>query len=146
PAFQGVGQRLGTEIESSKDEAATAALKTVELDAVLGGRTPEEETFETRLYQFNGANSNLQERALEVLQYLKVMGDPTVTLETTPGKSAEEFLLDENRPKDVALLDDGRVVEEETMETRLYQFNGANSNLGAERSAEEMLLNENRPK
>uniref|UniRef100_A0A1J3ISD7 Villin-2 n=1 Tax=Noccaea caerulescens TaxID=107243 RepID=A0A1J3ISD7_NOCCA len=129
--------------DTSQDESGTAAVKTVELDAVLGGRavqhrevqghesdkflsyfkpciipleggvasgfkTPEEEVFETRLYtckgkrairlkqvpfarsslnhddvfildtkekifQFNGANSNIQERAksLEVVQYLK---------------------------------------------------------------------------
>lgn len=191
PAFQSVGQRVGTEIwrienfqpvalpkseygkfymgdsyivlqttsgkggaylydihfwigkDTSQDEAGTAAIKTVELDAVLGGRAvqhrelqghesdkflsyfkpciipleggvasgfkkPEEEEFETRLYvckgkravrlkqvpfarsslnhddvfildtqnkiyQFNGTNSNIQERAkaLEVIQFLK---------------------------------------------------------------------------
>ncbi|WOH06479.1 hypothetical protein DCAR_0625907 [Daucus carota subsp. sativus] len=191
PAFQGAGQKLGTEIwrienflpvalpksdygrfysgdsyiilqtspgrggaylydihfwlgkDTSQDEAGTAAIKTVELDAILGGRAvqyrelqghesdkflsyfkpciipleggvasgfkkPEEEEFETRLYvckgkrvvrlkqvpfsrsslnhddvfildtkekifQFNGANSNIQERAksLEVIQFLK---------------------------------------------------------------------------
>ena len=191
PAFQGVGQKAGTEIwrienflpvplpksdygkfymgdcyvilqttqgkggnflydihfwigkDTSQDEAGTAAIKTVELDASLGGRavqhreiqghesdkflsyfrpciipleggvasgfkTPEEEVFETRLYvckgkrvvrikqisfarsslnhddvfildskdkiyQFNGENSNIQERAkaLEVIQLLK---------------------------------------------------------------------------
>ncbi|KAL9254368.1 Villin-2-like protein [Drosera capensis] len=191
PAFQGCGQRPGTEIwrienfqpvplpksdygkfysgdsyiilqtspgrggaylfdihfwlgkDTSQDEAGTAAVKTVELDASLGGRavqhrelqghesdkflsyfkpciipleggvasgfkTPEEEDFETRLYickgkrsvklkqvpfarsslnhddvfildtkdkiyQFNGANSSIQERAkaLEVIQFLK---------------------------------------------------------------------------
>ncbi|CAK7342596.1 unnamed protein product [Dovyalis caffra] len=163
PAFQGVGQRTGTEIwrienfqpvplpksdhgkfymgdsyivlqttpgkggaylydihfwigkDTSQDEAGTAAIKTVELDAVIGGRgvatgfkKAEEEEFETRLYickgkrvvrmkqvpfarsslnhddvfildtkakiyQFNGANSNIQERAkaLEVIQFLK---------------------------------------------------------------------------
>uniref|UniRef100_A0A1J3I126 Villin-3 n=1 Tax=Noccaea caerulescens TaxID=107243 RepID=A0A1J3I126_NOCCA len=129
--------------DTSQDEAGTAAVKTVELDAALGGRAvqhreiqghesdkflsyfkpciipleggvasgfkkPEEEEFETRLYtckgkravhlkqipfarsslnhddvfildtkekifQFNGANSNIQERAkaLVVVQYLK---------------------------------------------------------------------------
>ncbi|URD82046.1 Villin headpiece domain [Musa troglodytarum] len=190
PAFQGAGQKVGTEIwrienfqpvplpksdygkfysgdsyiilqttsgkggygydihfwigkDSSQDEAGTAAIKTVELDAVLGGRAvqhrelqgfesdkflsyfkpciipleggftsgfkkPEEQKFETRLYicrgkrvakikqvpfarsslnhddvfildtekkiyQFNGSNSNVQERAkaLEVIQHLK---------------------------------------------------------------------------
>ncbi|XP_047315379.1 villin-2-like isoform X3 [Impatiens glandulifera] len=191
PAFQGAGQRIGTEIwrienfqpvalpksdygkfysgdsyivlqttagkggaylydahfwlgkDTSQDEAGTAAIKTVELDAVLGGRAvqhrelqgfesekflsyfkpcivpleggvasgfkkPEEEEFEIRLYickgkrnvrlkqvpfsrsslnhddvfildtkekifQFNGANSSIQERAkaLEVIQYFK---------------------------------------------------------------------------
>ncbi|OIT28462.1 PREDICTED: villin-2-like [Nicotiana attenuata] len=191
PAFQGAGQRIGTEIwriedfqpvplpkseygkfysgdsyivlqttsgkggsymydihfwlgkDTSQDEAGTAAIKTVELDAILGGRAvqhreiqghesdkflsyfkpciipleggiasgfkkPEEEEFETRLYickgkrvvrmkqvpfsrsslnhddvfildskdkiyQFNGANSSIQERAkaLEVIQFLK---------------------------------------------------------------------------
>ncbi|MBA0846285.1 hypothetical protein Goarm_022954, partial [Gossypium armourianum] len=129
--------------DTSQDEALTAAIKTVELDAVLGGRAvqhrelqghesdkflsyfkpciipleggiasgfkkPEEEEYETRLYvcrgkrvvklkqvpfarsslnhddvfildtrnkiyQFNGVNSNIQERAkaLEVVQFLK---------------------------------------------------------------------------
>ncbi|KAL3625542.1 Villin-3 [Castilleja foliolosa] len=191
PAFQGAGQKIGTEIwrienfepvplpkpdygkffcgdsyiilqtsagrggaylydihfwlgkDTSQDEAGTAAIKTVELDAMLGGRAvqyrelqghesdkflsyfkpcimpleggvasgfkkPEEEEFETRLYickgkrvvrlkqvpfsrsslnhddvfildteekiyQFNGVNSNIQERAkaLEVIQFLK---------------------------------------------------------------------------
>ncbi|KAK9055494.1 hypothetical protein SSX86_026577 [Deinandra increscens subsp. villosa] len=191
PAFQGAGQRVGTEIwrienfqpvplpksdygkfysgdsyivlqttsgkggayfydihfwlgkDTSQDEAGTAAIKTVELDAILGGRAvqyrepqghesdkflsyfkpciipleggvasgfkeTEEEEFQTRLYtckgkrvvklkqvpfsrstlnhddvfildtkdkifQFNGANSNIQERAksLEVIQFLK---------------------------------------------------------------------------
>ncbi|XP_019166090.1 PREDICTED: villin-2-like [Ipomoea nil] len=191
PAFQGAGQKAGTEIwrienfqpvplpksdhgkfysgdsyivlqitagkggaylydihfwigkDTSQDEAGTAAIKTVELDATLGGRAvqhreiqghesdkflsyfkpciipleggvatgfkkPEEEEFETRLYickgkrvvrlkqvpfarstlnhddvfildtkdkiyQFNGENSNIQERAkaLEVIQFLK---------------------------------------------------------------------------
>ncbi|XP_031398722.1 villin-3 isoform X2 [Punica granatum] len=191
PAFQGAGQRVGTDIwrienfqpvplpksehgkfysgdsyivlqttsgkggaylydihfwigkDTSQDEAGTAAIKTVELDASLGGRAvqhreiqghesdkflsyfkpciipleggvasgfkkPEEEEFETRLYvckgkrvvrlkqvpfarsslnhddvfildtqnkiyQFNGTNSNIQERAkaLEVIQFLK---------------------------------------------------------------------------
>ncbi|KAL8493979.1 hypothetical protein ACS0TY_024960 [Phlomoides rotata] len=191
PAFQGAGQKVGTEIwrienfqpvplpksdygkfysgdsyiilqttsgkggsylfdihfwlgkDTSQDEAGTAAIKTIELDAVLGGRAvqyrelqghesdkflsyfkpciipleggvasgfkkPEEEEFETRLYvckgkravrlkqvpfsrsslnhddvfildtqhkiyQFNGENSNIQERAksLEVIQFLK---------------------------------------------------------------------------
>lgn len=191
PAFQGAGQKIGTEIwriedfqpvplpksdygkfymgdsyiilqtspgrggaylydihfwlgkDTSQDEAGTAAIKTVELDAALGGKavqhreiqghesdkflsyfkpcivpleggvasgfkTPEEEEFETRLYickgkrgvkvkqvpfarsslnhddvfildskdkiyQFNGANSSIQERAkaLEVIPFLK---------------------------------------------------------------------------
>ncbi|KAL8095390.1 hypothetical protein AgCh_036745 [Apium graveolens] len=212
PAFQGAGQKLGTEIwrienflpvalpksdygrfysgdsyiilqtspgrggaylydihfwlgkDTSQDESGTAAIKTVELDAILGGRAvqyrelqghesdkflsyfkpciipleggvasgfkkAEEEEFETRLYvckgkrvvrlkqvpfsrsslnhddvfildtkekifQFNGANSSIQERAkaLEVIQFLKE--------KYHEGKS------------DVAIVDDGKLQAE----------------------------------
>ncbi|RWR94773.1 villin-2 [Cinnamomum micranthum f. kanehirae] len=212
PAFQGVGQKVGTEIwrienfqpvplpksqhgkfymgdsyivlqttagkggsylydihfwigkDTSQDEAGTAAIKTIELDAALGGRaiqhrelqghesdkfltyfkpciipleggvasgfkTYQEEEFETRLYvckgkrvirlkqvpfarsslnhddvfildtekkifQFSGANSNIQERAkaLEVIQHLK--------------ETYHEGTCD------VAIIDDGKLVAE----------------------------------
>uniref|UniRef100_A0A7N0V1Y7 HP domain-containing protein n=1 Tax=Kalanchoe fedtschenkoi TaxID=63787 RepID=A0A7N0V1Y7_KALFE len=150
--------------DTSQDEAGTAAIKTVELDAVLGGRAvqhreiqghesdkflsyfkpcvvpleggvasgfrkAEEEEFETRLYvckgkrvvklkqvpfarsslnhddvfvldtknkiyQFNGENSNIQERAkaLEVIQYFK-----------------EKY---HDGKCDVAIVDDGKLVAE----------------------------------
>ncbi|KAF3486079.1 hypothetical protein F2Q69_00057693 [Brassica cretica] len=87
--------------DTSQDEAGTAAVKTVELDAALGGRAVqyrevqghETEKFlsyfkpciipqeggvasgfkHSKIFQFNGSNSSIQERAkaLEVVQYIK---------------------------------------------------------------------------
>nr|CAB3495896.1 unnamed protein product [Digitaria exilis] len=164
--------------DSSQDEAGTAAIKTVELDTMLGGRAvqhrepqgyesdkflsyfkpciipmeggfasgfkkPEEEKFEIRLYickgkrairvkevpfsrsslnhddvfildtenkifQFNGTNSNIQERAkaLEVIQHLKEkyhdgVCNVAIVVEDrkTASASVEKFIIKENRPK-----------------------------------------------
>nr|CAB3488175.1 unnamed protein product [Digitaria exilis] len=71
--------------DTSQDEAGTSAILTVELDAALGGRAVpfarsslnHEDIFildtKSKIFQFNGCNSCIQERAkaLEVMQYIK---------------------------------------------------------------------------
>ncbi|KAK1414071.1 hypothetical protein QVD17_29810 [Tagetes erecta] len=66
--------------DANEDEANIAAIKTLELDAYLGGRSVqyrELQGYETeskyKIFQFNGSNTSIQERAkaLEVVQYIK---------------------------------------------------------------------------
>ncbi|GFP92221.1 villin-3 [Phtheirospermum japonicum] len=182
--------------DTSQDEAGTAAIKTVELDAVLGGRAvqyrelqghesdkflsyfkpciipleggiasgfkkPEEEEFETRLYicrgkrnirlkqvpfsrsslnhddvfildtkdkiyLFNGANSNIQERAkaLEVIQYLKE--------KYHEGKC------------DVAIVDDGKL-QAETDSGEFWVLFGGFAPIGKKVATEDDIIPEKTP-
>ncbi|GMP86846.1 hypothetical protein CsSME_00039475 [Camellia sinensis var. sinensis] len=193
PAFQGSGQRVGTEIwrienfqpvplpksdygkfysgdsyiilqttnnkggaylydihfwlgkDTSQDEAGTAAIKTVELDAVLGGRavqhrepqghesdkflsyfkpcvipleggvasgfkTPEEEEFETRLYICKG------KRVVRLKQILFAIQVP--------------FSRSSLNHDDVFILD---------TKEKIFQFNGANSNIQERAKALEVI-------
>ncbi|XP_061955809.1 villin-3-like isoform X1 [Populus nigra] len=187
PAFQGVGQRLGTEIwrienfqpvplpksdhgkfyvgdsyivlqttpgkggaylydihfwigkDTSQDEAGTAAIKTVELDAVLGGRAVQHRElqghesdkflsyFKPCIIPLEGGVATgfkkVEEEAFEIRLYV-CRGKRVVRLKQVP------FARSSLNHDDVFILD---------TEKKIYQFNGANSNIQERGKALEVI-------
>uniref|UniRef100_A0A2N9IF71 Gelsolin-like domain-containing protein n=1 Tax=Fagus sylvatica TaxID=28930 RepID=A0A2N9IF71_FAGSY len=217
PAFQGAGQRVGTEIwrienfqpvplpksehgkfymgdcyivlqtsqgkggayifdihfwigkDSSQDEAGTAAIKTVELDAVLGGRAvqhrelqgyesdkflsyfkpciipleggvasgfkkPEEEEFETRLYVCKGKRVVRMKQALQInfMNSMNFKGRFSQIKESSFSILLVQvpFARSSLNHDDVFILD---------TQNKIYQFNGANSNIQERAKALEVI-------
>ncbi|KAJ6700005.1 VILLIN [Salix purpurea] len=187
PAFQGVGQRLGTEIwrienfqpvplpksdhgkfymgdsyivlqttpgkggaylydihfwigkDTSQDEAGTAAIKTVELDAVLGGRAVQHRElqghesdkflayFRPCIIPLEGGVATgfkkAEEEAFETRLYV-CRGKRVVRMKQVP------FARSSLNHDDVFILD---------TENKIYQFNGANSNIQERAKALEVI-------
>ncbi|XP_011033341.1 PREDICTED: villin-3-like isoform X2 [Populus euphratica] len=187
PAFQGVGQRPGTEIwrienfqpvplpksdhgkfymgdsyivlqttpgkggaylydihfwigkDTSQDEAGTAAIKTVELDAVLGGRAVQHRElqghesdkflsyFKPCIIPLEGGVATgfkkAEEEAFEIRLYV-CRGKRVVRLKQVP------FARSSLNHDDVFILD---------TEKKIYQFNGANSNIQERGKALEVI-------
>ncbi|KAI5560546.1 hypothetical protein BDE02_16G054100 [Populus trichocarpa] len=187
PAFQGVGQRPGTEIwrienfqpvplpksdhgkfymgdsyivlqtspgkggaylcdihfwigkDTSQDEAGTAAIKTVELDAVLGGRAVQHRElqghesdkflsyFKPCIIPLEGGVATgfkkFEEEAFEIRLYV-CRGKRVVRLKQVP------FARSSLNHDDVFILD---------TEKKIYQFNGANSNIQERGKALEVI-------
>ncbi|KAJ6968159.1 hypothetical protein NC653_036182 [Populus alba x Populus x berolinensis] len=187
PAFQGVGQRPGTEIwrienfqpvplpksdhgkfymgdsyivlqttpgkggaylydihfwigkDTSQDEAGTAAIKTVELDAVLGGRAVQHRElqghesdkflsyFKPCIIPLEGGVATgfkkAEEEAFEIRLYV-CKGKRVVRLKQVP------FARSSLNHDDVFILD---------TEKKIYQFNGANSNIQERGKALEVI-------
>ncbi|XP_052303841.1 villin-3 isoform X1 [Populus trichocarpa] len=187
PAFQGVGQRPGTEIwrienfqpvplpksdhgkfymgdsyivlqtttgkggaylydihfwigkDTSQDEAGTAAIKTVELDAVLGGRAVQHRElqghesdkflsyFKPCIIPLEGGVATgfkkVEEEAFEIRLYV-CRGKRVVRLKQVP------FARSSLNHDDVFILD---------TEKKIYQFNGANSNIQERGKALEVI-------
>uniref|UniRef100_A0A6N2N933 HP domain-containing protein n=1 Tax=Salix viminalis TaxID=40686 RepID=A0A6N2N933_SALVM len=186
PAFQGVGQRPGTEIwrienfqpfplpksdhgkfymgdsyivlqttgkggaylydihfwigkDSSQDEAGTAAIKTVELDAVLGGRAVQHRElqghesdkflsyFKPCIIPLEGGIATgfkkVEEEAFEIQLYV-CKGKRVVRMKQVP------FARSSLNHDDVFILD---------TEKKIYQFNGANSNIQERGKALEVI-------
>ncbi|KAG4996719.1 hypothetical protein JHK85_028158 [Glycine max] len=164
PAFQGVGQRVGTEIwrienfqpvalpksEYGKfytgdsyiilqDEAGTAAIKTVELDAALGGRAVQHREiqghesdkflsyFKPCIIPLEGGVASgfkkPEEEEFETRLYV-CRGKRVVRLRQVP------FARSSLNHEDVFILD---------TENKIYQFNGANSNIQERAKALEVI-------
>ncbi|CAJ1967591.1 unnamed protein product [Sphenostylis stenocarpa] len=168
PAFQGVGQRVGTEIWrienfqpvplpksdhgkfymgdsyiilqfGDKDEAGTAAIKTVELDAALGGRAVQHREIQGHesdkfLSYFRpciiplegGVASGFrkpEEEEFETRLYV-CRGKRVVRLRQVP------FARSSLNHDDVFILD---------TQDKIYQFNGANSNIQERAKALEVI-------
>ncbi|KAJ6425796.1 hypothetical protein OIU84_026386 [Salix udensis] len=187
PAFQGVGQRPGTEIwrienfqpfplpksdhgkfymgdsyivlqttpgkggaylydihfwigkDTSQDEAGTAAIKTVELDAVLGGRAVQHRElqghesdkflsyFKPCIIPLEGGIATgfkkVEEEAFEIQLYV-CKGKRVVRMKQVP------FARSSLNHDDVFILD---------TEKKIYQFNGANSNIQERGKALEVI-------
>ncbi|KAF9593278.1 hypothetical protein IFM89_021034 [Coptis chinensis] len=187
PAFQGVGQRVGTEIwrienfqpvplpksehgkfymgdtyivlqttsgkggaylydihfwigkDTSQDEAGTAAIKTIELDAVLGGRAVQHRElqghesdkflsyFKPCIIPLEGGVASgfkkWEEEAFEIRLYV-CRGKRVVRLKQVP------FARSSLNHDDVFILD---------TENKIYQFNGANSNIQERAKALEVI-------
>ncbi|XP_027367156.1 villin-2-like isoform X2 [Abrus precatorius] len=164
PAFQGVGQRVGTEIwrienfqpvplpksEYGKfymgdsyiilqDEAGTAAIKTVELDAALGGRAVQHREiqghesdkflsyFKPCIIPLEGGVASgfktPEEEQFETRLYV-CRGKRVVRLKQVP------FARSSLNHDDVFILDS---------QNKIYQFNGANSNIQERAKALEVI-------
>ncbi|XP_042412349.1 villin-2-like isoform X2 [Zingiber officinale] len=155
PAFQGAGQRVGLELwrienfqpvpllksdyDSSQDEAGTAAIKAVELDAVLGGRAvqhrePQGHESDKFLSYFKpciiplegGFASGFRKPEEEKFQTRLYIcrGKRVVRMKQVP------FARSSLNHDDVFILD---------MEKKIYQFNGANSNIQERAKALEVV-------
>ncbi|KAG5080596.1 hypothetical protein JHK86_004661 [Glycine max] len=164
PAFQGVGQRVGTEIwrienfqpvplpksEYGKfymgdsyiilqDEAGTAAIKTVELDAAIGGRAVQHREiqghesdkflsyFKPCIIPLEGGVASgfkkPEEEKFETCLYV-CRGKRVVRLRQVP------FARSSLNHEDVFILD---------TQNKIYQFNGANSNIQERAKALEVI-------
>ncbi|KAG5063646.1 hypothetical protein JHK85_004829 [Glycine max] len=130
PAFQGVGQR---------DEAGTAAIKTVELDAAIGGRAVQHREiqghesdkflsyFKPCIIPLEGGVASgfkkPEEEKFETCLYV-CRGKRVVRLRQVP------FARSSLNHEDVFILD---------TQNKIYQFNGANSNIQERAKALEVI-------